>query len=40
MANESTTSTLDDLISPMVAEALFVASVPYTLLTLPTSKPV
>lgn len=26
MANESTTSTLDDLISPMVAEALFVAS--------------
>jgi len=26
MANESTTSTLDDLISPLVAEALFVAS--------------
>ena len=26
MSNESTTSTLDDLISPMVAEALFVAS--------------
>ena len=26
MANETTTSTLDDLISPLVAEALFVAS--------------
>ena len=26
MADETTTSTLDDLISPLVAEALFVAS--------------